>query len=301
MVHSIDDARRLPSDDDASSGGPAPAPRGAGRVPPHNLEAEESLLGAMMLSRDALTAAVEERLEPRDFYKPAHGVIFEATLILHSRGEPIDPVTVAEELRRVGQLDTMGGRATLLADPGVHTRVGERRALRAHRRRARVVAPTHRDRRQHPARWPTGPTTTSTITLDRAEAAIFEVAEQARERLPEAAAPRARADDGSARGPVRPRRRHHRRADRLSRPRRPLARAAAVDADRCRRPSRSGQDVVRARRRAELRARRGASRCCSSRWRWATSSSRSASSRPKPKSIRASSRPAGSWSTNGRS
>ncbi|MDQ1379738.1 MAG: replicative helicase, partial [Actinomycetota bacterium] len=75
------------------------------RIPPHNIEAEESLLGAMMLSREAITAAVEARLESSDFYKPAHGSIFEAAYGLHSRGEPVDPVTVAEELRRAGQLD----------------------------------------------------------------------------------------------------------------------------------------------------------------------------------------------------
>ena len=57
MVQAIDDARR----------------RMAGRVPPHNLEAEESLLGAMLLSRDAITAAVEAHVEASDFYKPAHG------------------------------------------------------------------------------------------------------------------------------------------------------------------------------------------------------------------------------------
>jgi len=83
------------------------------RIPPHNLEAEESLLGAMMLSREAITAAVEARLEPSDFYKPAHGSIFEAGYGLHSRGEPVDPVTVAEELRRSGQLEQLGGRQTL--------------------------------------------------------------------------------------------------------------------------------------------------------------------------------------------
>ena len=47
--------------------------RAAGRVPPHNLEAEESLLGAMLLSRDAITAAVEADVDTTDFYKPAHG------------------------------------------------------------------------------------------------------------------------------------------------------------------------------------------------------------------------------------
>jgi len=86
----------------------------APRIPPHNLEAEESLLGAMMLSREAITAAVEARLEPADFYKPAHGAIFEAAYGLHHRGEPVDPVTVAEELRRTSQLEQLGGRQTLL-------------------------------------------------------------------------------------------------------------------------------------------------------------------------------------------
>jgi len=84
------------------------------RVPPHNLEAEESLLGAMMLSREAITAAIEARLESADFYKPAHGAIFEAAFALHARGEPVDPVTVAEELRRASQLDMLGGRQTLM-------------------------------------------------------------------------------------------------------------------------------------------------------------------------------------------
>src|SRR5207248_1084369 len=86
----------------------------AGRIPPHNLEAEESLLGAMMLSREAIKAAIEARLEPADCYKPAHGAIYESAFALHSRGEPVDPVTVAEELRRASQLDQLGGRATLL-------------------------------------------------------------------------------------------------------------------------------------------------------------------------------------------
>ena len=68
----------------------------------------------MMLSREALTAAVEAHIEARDFYKPAHGIIFDAAYTLHSRGEPVDPVTVSEELRRSGQLEALGGRATLL-------------------------------------------------------------------------------------------------------------------------------------------------------------------------------------------
>ena len=150
---------------------------GAGRIPPHNLEAEESLLGAMMLSREALTAAVEAHLEPADFYKPAHGVIFAAGLALHTRGEPVDPVTIAEELRRAGQLDDLGGRATLL-------RIQAATPASANASRyAQIVAQLSMLRRLIE--------TASDIqemafaadddvdeTLDRAESAIFEVAER---------------------------------------------------------------------------------------------------------------------------
>ena len=135
---------------------------GAVAIPPHNLEAEESLLGAMMLSREAITAAVEAHIEAGDFYKPAHGVIYDAALSLHSRGEPIDPVTVAEELRRGGQLDALGGRARAAAHPGGDARVGERGALRADRLRAGDAAAAHRAPRATSRRWPTTSTTTST-------------------------------------------------------------------------------------------------------------------------------------------
>src|SRR4051794_41948890 len=79
-----------------------------GRVPPHNLQAEESLLGAMLLSKDAIAAAVEV-VNADDFYKPAHGHVFDAITSLYSGGEPVDPVTVAEELRRAGLLELIGG------------------------------------------------------------------------------------------------------------------------------------------------------------------------------------------------
>lgn len=79
------------------------------RVPPHNIDAEASLLGAMLLSADAAGLAVEEQLMPDDFYKPAHVTIFEAIRSLISGGEAIDPVTVGEELRRNKVLDDTGG------------------------------------------------------------------------------------------------------------------------------------------------------------------------------------------------
>jgi replicative DNA helicase len=86
---------------------------GAGRVPPHNLQAEESLLGAMLLSRTAIDVA-SESLSATDFYKPAHGHVYEAITSLSAQGEPVDPVTVAEELNRHDLLDAIGGPSTLL-------------------------------------------------------------------------------------------------------------------------------------------------------------------------------------------
>lgn len=84
------------------------------RVPPHDLEAEESLLGAMLLSQDAITTALEVA-SPDDFHKQAHGFVFEAIRSLHQRGEPADPLTVADELRRHDLLDRSGGTGVLLA------------------------------------------------------------------------------------------------------------------------------------------------------------------------------------------
>ena len=88
-------------------------PAGVGRVPPHNLDAEASLLGAMLLSASAVASAIEG-VSRDDFYKPAHGHIFEAITSLYGSGEPIDPVTVAEELRRANLLDAIGGSSVLV-------------------------------------------------------------------------------------------------------------------------------------------------------------------------------------------
>jgi replicative DNA helicase len=83
------------------------------RIPPHNLDAEQSVLGAMLESREAI-ANVIEILDPDDFYKPAHGEIFETVMALYGRGEAADPITVAEELARRGKLDFIGGRPYIL-------------------------------------------------------------------------------------------------------------------------------------------------------------------------------------------
>lgn len=79
-----------------------------GREIPHSLEAEESLLGAMLLSREAVAEAVAT-LRAEDFYRPAHGHIFDVIAHLHRGGDPTDPVVVADALKRLGLLDEVGG------------------------------------------------------------------------------------------------------------------------------------------------------------------------------------------------
>ena len=86
-----------------------------GRVPPHNLQAEESVLGAILLSRDALGAVVEKGLRYDDFYKPAHQHIFDTAVGVFTTGGPVDTITVADELRRAGLLDSVGGVEALHA------------------------------------------------------------------------------------------------------------------------------------------------------------------------------------------
>ncbi len=85
----------------------------SGRVPPHDLEAEEALLGAMLLSRDAIADAVN-LIRPEHFYRPIHAHVYEAVCSLYSKGEPADAVTVAAELNRLNLADKVGGNATLV-------------------------------------------------------------------------------------------------------------------------------------------------------------------------------------------
>ena len=92
----------------AEGGSPGDGSSSYERVPPHNIEAEESVLGSMLLSKDAI-AEVLELLSEEDFYRPAHRTVFRTVLDLYSRGQAVDAVTVAEHLRRDGVLQDIGG------------------------------------------------------------------------------------------------------------------------------------------------------------------------------------------------
>ena len=88
---------------------PGDSPRSPGdRTPPQDNAAEQSVLGSMLLSKDAI-ADVVETLKGVDYYRPAHEVIHDAIIDLYGRGEPADPITVAAELVKRGELQRIGG------------------------------------------------------------------------------------------------------------------------------------------------------------------------------------------------
>jgi len=79
-----------------------------GKLPPQAIDLEEAVLGALMLEKDALTAVVDILL-PDSFYKDAHKMVYEAILDLFNAGEPIDLLTVTNQLRKNGKLELVGG------------------------------------------------------------------------------------------------------------------------------------------------------------------------------------------------
>ncbi|GAA3641987.1 replicative DNA helicase [Asaccharospora irregularis] len=78
------------------------------RVPPHSVESEQSILGSILLDKDAIIT-VTETIKPGDFYKEAHKIIYECMLSLNNKGEPIDLITLTEELKNQGYLNDVGG------------------------------------------------------------------------------------------------------------------------------------------------------------------------------------------------
>ena len=110
------------------SAGNGSSPAGGAIAPPHNLEAEQSVLGAILLSDRSLYALViEEGLRPEDFYRERHGLIYEAMLALYNESEPVDVLTVTDRLRQLGKLEEAGGPATIDELTGVVPAAGHAR------------------------------------------------------------------------------------------------------------------------------------------------------------------------------
>src|SRR5437762_14366675 len=83
------------------------------KIPPHNLDAERAVLGAVLLEGRETLPRVIEVLRPSDFYTEAHRSTYDVMLRLFDRGEPVDVLTLQEELRRRDQLEFVGGPAAL--------------------------------------------------------------------------------------------------------------------------------------------------------------------------------------------
>ncbi len=145
-------------------------------VQPHSTEAEMSVLGSMMLDSEALERVVE-RLQPEDFYHPAHRILFEVMSSLYERNIAVDILTVQEELRRRGQLDEVGGLPALVniiesvptaANAEYYAQIVQekailRRLLRAAHEIIRLVDEPELELQQ---------------ILDQAEQAVYQVAER---------------------------------------------------------------------------------------------------------------------------
>ena len=149
-------------------------------VPPQNLEAEESVLGAMLLSPVAV-GTVSEILDASDFYRESHAKIYRAALALWSKGEPVDAITLANELEERAELEAAGGQARVAELAALVPGGVERRALRAHRQgdvdapRAHPRGPG--DRAARPGARCRGRGEVADL-VDRAEQIVFELGQQ---------------------------------------------------------------------------------------------------------------------------
>ncbi|NMF28192.1 replicative DNA helicase [Cellulosimicrobium aquatile] len=118
-----------------SYGGPGPS--GFDRTPPQDVAAEMSVLGGMLLSKDAI-ADVIEQIRGSDFYRPAHEIVYESIIDLYGRGEPADAITVVAELTKRGELQRIGGAPYIhdlmagvptAANAGYYARIVRERAV----------------------------------------------------------------------------------------------------------------------------------------------------------------------------
>lgn len=108
-----------------------------GKIPPHDVEAEQAVLGSMLTDQDAAIDAIEV-LKPEDFYRDDNKYIYEAILNLYNRGEPIDIITVKSELTAIQKFEAIGGieylatlpdKVPLVANSGKYIRIVEEKAL----------------------------------------------------------------------------------------------------------------------------------------------------------------------------
>ena len=158
----------------SATGEQAPSPEG--RVPPQAVDVEMAVLGAMLLDKGAIAKAIEI-LDDTSFYKPAHQRIFAAMLGLFDRSEPVDLITLVEELKRRGELDKVGGeyyltelttRVTTAANVEYHAHIVLEKALMRQliSSSAEVVGRAYNE------------TEDALDLLDEAEQKIFQISEQ---------------------------------------------------------------------------------------------------------------------------
>lgn len=148
---------------------------GIGKLPPQAIDLEEAVLGALMLEKDALTAVVDI-LTPESFYKDSHKEIYKAILDLFNASEPIDLLTVTNQLRKNGKLEIAGGayviteltsRVSSASNIEYHARIITEQAMK--REMIHIASEIHRDAYEE--------TTDVFELLDRMEQSLFEISE----------------------------------------------------------------------------------------------------------------------------
>jgi replicative DNA helicase len=151
-------------------------------APPHNLDAEQSVLGSILLSDRPLYALViEEGLRPEDFYRDRHGLIYQAMLALYNESEPVDVLTVSDRLRQLGKLEAAGGMAAIDELTGVVPAAGHARRyaqiVREHALLRRLLASTYEIQSSV-----LGHTAPPRELVEQAEKAMLEVARDDRQQ-----------------------------------------------------------------------------------------------------------------------
>ena len=145
------------------------------KIPPHNIEAEQSALAAMLLDRDAIVTA-SEILHPEDFYRKGNELVFESMMELYNTNEPVDLITLSENLKKKDMLEAVGGEAYLIgitdalattANIGTYCEIIEEKAVlrRLIQTSNEIMAESYRDQRK------------VTDILAQAETTIFQISQ----------------------------------------------------------------------------------------------------------------------------